>query len=74
MVTLPTSPQKGDQIRFLDVTDALTYNKQIKITTGSGSSNPIQGDAGGELIIQTPGAGFGLLYINSVIGWRIIEL
>ena len=74
VVTLPTSPQKGDQIRFLDVTDALTYNKQIKITTGSGSSNPIQGDAGGELIIQTPGAGFGLLYINSVIGWRIIEL
>ena len=70
---MPASPQKGDQIRLLDVTDALTYNKQIKVTSGSGGA-PIQGDATGELIIQTPGAGLGLLYINAVIGWRLIEL
>ena len=73
VITLPASPQKGDQIRILDVTDALTYNKQIKVTSGSGGA-PIQGDATGELIIQTPGAGLGLLYINAVIGWRLIEL
>ena len=70
-LTLP-SAQKGDQIRILDVTDALTYNKSIIVKTGT--AIPVQGATDGTLVIQTPGAGIGLLYINAVIGWRLIEL
>ena len=28
----------------------------------------------GKMIIQTPGAGLGLVFINSAMGWRLIEL
>ena len=70
-MTLPAA-QKGDQIRVLDVTDALTYNKSIIVKTGT--AIPVQGATDGTLVIQTPGAGIGLLYINAVIGWRLIEL
>ena len=69
-LTLPSTAQKGDQIRVLDVTDALTYNKSIIISAGV----PVQGASDGQLVIQTPGAGLGLLYINALIGWRLIEL
>ena len=54
------------------MTDALTYNKSIIVKTGT--SIPVQGATDGTLVIQTPGAGIGLLYINAVIGWRLIEL
>ena len=71
-LTLPSSPATGDQIRVLDVTDILTYNKSILISAPG--STPIQGDSAGDLLIQTPGAGLGLLYINALYGWRLIEL
>ena len=75
-LTLPSAPQKGDEIRILDTTDALTYNKAIVIQTpqGGGSIIPVQGDTQGQLVIQTPGAGLGLVYLTAGIGWRLIEL
>ncbi len=74
-LTLPTSPAKGDEVRILDTTDTLTYNKSILVQTDqSGTIIPIQGDATGQLLIQTPGAGLGLVYLTSTLGWRLIEL
>jgi hypothetical protein len=71
-LTLPNNASKGDEIRILDTTDSLTYNKSILIKTDG--SKPIQGDSQGQLLVQTPGAGLGLVYLTSTIGWRLIEL
>ena len=71
-LTLPASPATGDEIRVLDTTDALTYNKSIIIKTDG--TKPIQGDAQGQLVVQTPGAGLGLVFLGNTIGWRLIEL
>ena len=71
-LTLPASPASGDEIRVLDTTDALTYNKSIIIKTDG--TKPIQGDAQGQLVVQTPGAGLGLVFLGNTIGWRLIEL
>ena len=75
-MTLPSAPQKGDEIRVLDTTDGLTYNKSIIVQSpqGGGSVVPVQGDAQGQLVIQTPAAGLGLVYLTASIGWRLIEL
>ena len=74
-LTLP-SAQKGDQIRIIDTTDTLTYNKAVLIQTNQSAADivPIQGDDEGKMVIQTPGAGLGLVFINSAMGWRLIEL
>ena len=71
-LTLPASPASGDEIRVLDTTDALTYNKSIIIKTDG--TKPIQGDSQGQLVVQTPGAGLGLVFLGNTIGWRLIEL
>ena len=71
-LTLPASPSNGDEIRILDTTDALTYNKSIIIKTDG--TKPIQGDSQGQLVVQTPGAGLGLVFLGNTIGWRLIEL
>ena len=74
-LTLPAAPQKGDQIRVLDTTDGLTYNKSIIVQSPQGGTVvPVQGDTQGQLVIQTPGAGLGLVYLTASIGWRLIEL
>tara|TARA_B100000427_G_scaffold72766_1_gene58902 strand:+ start:8249 stop:14758 length:6510 start_codon:yes stop_codon:yes gene_type:complete len=74
-LTLPSAPQKGDEIRILDTTDGLTYNKSIIVQSPQGGTVvPVQGDSQGQLVIQTPGAGLGLVYLTASIGWRLIEL
>ena len=78
VLKLPANPLTGDVIRVVDVGGNLTYNVSLKFRAPSGIS--IQGDStnaggtpdpgntynGGELVIQTPNAGLGLVYIGSV--------
>ncbi|QPB08097.1 virion structural protein [Synechococcus phage S-H9-1] len=86
----------GDMIRLIDIAGNLSYNCQLIVRAPSGVN--IQGDAtgttlgglnsahtGGELIINTPNVGLGLVYIGSTDadgtsigsqdqGWRIVEV
>jgi hypothetical protein len=79
ILLLPTSPQTGDMIRLVDVAGQLKYNTQLVIRAATGVR--IQGDAtgsglgltsgtygGGELIINTPNAAFGLIYLGATDG------
>jgi len=73
-IKLPSNPRTGDMIRIIDVGGNLTYNISLKIRGYSGHN--VQGDSqnsgtpvitdwnGGELVVQTPNAGFGLVYLG----------
>ena len=94
--TLPSNAVTGDIIRFIEVGGALSYDTSLIVrapvgtaiggdTTGTqagGLSTPWQG---GELIVQTRNAGFGLVYAgsndsgNNAIpanyrGWWLVEI
>jgi hypothetical protein len=67
-VTLPSQPETGDQVRFMDVatnlgTDSLFVN---------GNGNDIMGDSD-PFEVDTDNAGFALVYVNATYGWRILE-
>jgi len=83
VLKLPATPQTGDMIRFVDASGGLTFNCTLVIRAPKQGSNatPIQGDdtgtlAGnrstvwdsGELLVNTPNAAFGLLYIGNLDG------
>jgi hypothetical protein len=83
VLKLPASPQTGDMIRFVDASGGLTYNCTLVIRAPKQGTTavPIQGDntgtlAGnrstvwdsGELLVNTPNAAFGLLYIGAQDG------
>ena len=96
VLTLPSTAQTGDMIRFIEVTGALAYDISLIIRAPSGVK--INGDAtgtnagglstpytGGELIVQTRNAGFGLVYAGSedsggssipsnYVGWWLVEI
>ena len=101
VVKLPLTATTGDMIRFVDLGGALTYNCKFIVRAPSGV--PIQGDGtntaasisgvvltgydGGELIVTTPNAGFGLIYAGSLLsdgsasgipsslqGWWLVEI
>ncbi len=96
VLKLPTSPATGDMIRIIDLGGALSYNCQLVIRAAT--TVEVQGDAtgttlgglgtawtGGELIVNTPNVGLGLVYVgatdgaNTTIassdrGWRIVEV
>ena len=76
VLTLPSDAETGDMIKFVEVTGNLSY--QTSLIVRAPQSVPIMGDAtgtnagglasayaGGELIIQTRNAGFGLVYMGS---------
>ncbi len=94
--TLPSNALTGDIIRFIEVGGALSYDTSLIVrapvgtaiggdTTGTqagGLSSPYQG---GELLVQTRNAGFGLVYAgsndsgNNAIpanfrGWWLVEI
>ena len=75
VLTLPSDAETGDMIKFVEVSGALSYATSLIIRAPQ--SVAIQGDsagtnagglasayAGGELIIQTRNAGFGLVYMG----------
>ena len=94
---LPANPVTGDLIRVIDVGGNLTYNTSLIIlapddvaiqgdTTQSGQVT-VDGYGGGELVVQTPNAGLGLVYLgafnydgtgtgasDSLQGWWLVEI
>jgi hypothetical protein len=99
IVTLPAAPQTGDVVRMIDVGGNLKYDTTLVIRTPETSGTPIQGDStgtlfgdrltpypSGELVVQTPNAGFALVYLGatdsndqigiptSVQGWWLMEV
>ena len=82
ILSLPTTAQNGDVIRIVDVAGQLKYNTQLILRAPTGVR--VQGDstgsalgltsgtyAGGELIVNTPNAAFGLVYVGSTDGNQI---
>jgi hypothetical protein len=82
ILSLPTTAQNGDVIRIVDVAGQLKYNTQLILRAPTGVR--VQGDstgsalgltsgtyAGGELIVNTPNAAFGLVYVGSTDGDQI---
>jgi hypothetical protein len=99
IVTLPAAPNTGDIVRMIDVGGNLRYDTTLVIRTPETSGTPIQGDSvgtlfgdrltpypSGELVVQTPNAGFALIYLGaqdsndqigiptSVQGWWLMEV
>ena len=75
---LPENPITGDMIRVVDVAGNLTYNVTLRVRAkddvaiqgditngGVPSSLSSNGYDGGELVVQTPHAAFGLIYLGS---------
>ena len=91
ILLLPANPQTGDMIRFIDVSGNTSNLSQLIIRA---AGEQIQGDstgttigittgvafAGGELIINTPNASFGLVYNGETTappqaqGWWLMEI
>ena len=98
-IKLPQNPTTGDMIRIVDVGGNLTYNISLRVRAANGIS--VQGDGtngntpdlsainydGGELVVQTAHASFGLIYLGntnydntstgappSSLGWWLMEI
>ena len=74
-VTLPSSAQPGDMIRFIDTSGGLDYNTKLIIRSSGaiqGQTGGTGGHTGGELQVTTPNAAFGLILSNS--GWHLMEV
>ena len=93
ILMLPPAPQNGDMIRIVDVSGEITNNCQLVVRAQGNAA--LQGDntgssigvavgnygSGGELIINTPNAAFGLVYCGAEsgapsnrIGWWLMEI
>ena len=95
---LPANPQSGDTVSVIEVGGNLTYDTSL-IMRAQGIGTRVQGDAtgttigiggttpysAGELIVQTPNAGFTLVYLggtdsngeivsSAVQGWWLKEV
>jgi hypothetical protein len=68
-INLPSSPQTGDQVRFLDLSGTFDTNA---LTIGRNGNN-IMG-AAGDLTVNTENASIGLVYTGATNGWKLIEL
>ena len=67
-ITLPASPQTGDQVRFLDLAGTFDTNN---LTIGRNSLK-IMGLTE-NLVVSNENASFGIVYTGSTYGWKIIE-
>ena len=74
--TLPADAETGDMIRFIEVGGNLSYDASLIIraplsvriqgdATGTNAGGLSSSYAGGELLVQTRNAGFGLVYAGS---------
>ena len=79
ILKLPSTAQTGDMIRFVDIGGNLSYQCTLILRAPTGIK--VQGDAtgstagglgsawtGGELLVQTPNAAFGLIYFGATDG------
>jgi len=67
-VTLPTSPAVGDEVSFVD--SRYTFDSNA-LTVGRASSKIA--NASSDLVVNTEGAAFGLVYSGSDVGWTYTE-
>tara|TARA_R100001460_G_scaffold1078_1_gene4351 strand:+ start:987 stop:1685 length:699 start_codon:yes stop_codon:yes gene_type:complete len=67
-ITLPASPAVGDEVHFID--SRFTFDSNA-LTVGRNSSKIA--NASSDLVVNTEGAGFGLVYSGSNIGWTYME-
>ena len=68
-MTLPASPNLGDEITFMDV--AKTFDSNALVCGRNGKN--IQGDSS-DLTVQTEGAAFTLIFSGDTYGWRIFSI
>jgi len=67
-VTLPASPAVGDEVHFID--SRFTFDTNA-LTVGRNSSKIA--NASSDLVVNTEGAGFGLVFSGSNVGWTYME-
>ena len=67
-VTLPASPAVGDIVNFVD--SRYTFDSNA-LTVGRNSSKIA--NASSDLVVNTEGAAFGLVYSGSDVGWTYTE-
>jgi len=67
-VTLPASPAVGDEVHFIDS----RFNFDSAALTVGRNSSKIA-NATSDLVVNTEGAGFGLVFSGSNIGWTFTE-
>ena len=67
-ITLPASPAVGDEVHFAD--SRFTFDSNA-LTVGRNSSKIVNTSA--DLVVNTEGASFGLVYSGSNIGWTYTE-
>jgi hypothetical protein len=68
-ITLPSSPVKGDTIRFVDVANNFGTNN----LTISRNGQKVQGDTT-DMTVTVSGAAFDLIYFNATYGWRVFSV
>ena len=67
-ITLPASPAVGDEVTFVD--SRYTFDSNA-LTVGRASSKIA--NASSDLVVNTEGAAFGLVYSGSDVGWTYTE-
>jgi len=67
-ITLPASPSVGDQVNFVDSRYTFDTNALTVARNGSKITN-----ATADLVVNTEGAAFGLVYSGSDVGWTYTE-
>jgi hypothetical protein len=67
-ITLPASPAVGDEVTFVD--SRYTFDSNA-LTVGRNSSKIA--NASSDLVVNTEGAAFGLVYSGSNVGWTYTE-
>ena len=67
-MTLPTTVSLGAAIRILDLGSAAS-----NAVTGARNGHKIMG-ANEDLVVNTPNAAFGLIYVDTTFGWRLMEV
>jgi len=67
-ITLPASPAVGDEVTFVD--SRYTFDSNA-LTVGRNSSKIANATA--DLVVNTEGAGFGLVYSGSNVGWTYTD-
>jgi len=68
-ITLPGSPQVGDQVRLLDLASTFDTNN---LTIGRNGNN-ING-AAADLTVSTEDSAIGLVYTGATYGWKLTEV
>src|SRR6056300_1985882 len=68
-MTLPATPNLGDEIRFVDLASTFDTNN---LTIGRNGNN-ING-AAADLVVSTENSAFGLVYSGATYGWKLIEV